>query len=80
MGLIGVIVVFGGIALYEGPRLLRDRLWRELAVFFGVWALGFVLSWLQTKDLPTRSWAEVLTPFGEYLWNGLEKLLPSWSH
>lgn len=63
--------------LYEMPRLVREKLWRELAVFLGITALGLGLSWLQTMGLPTKSWAEILGPIGEYIWDGLANVLSS---
>lgn len=63
--------------LYEMPRLVRKKSWRELAVFLGIVVLGFTLSWLQTMGLPTKSWAELVGPIGEYIWNGLASSLPS---
>ena len=77
MHLFGVLIVFAAIVVYEMPRLIRERLWRELVVFLGVVALGSGLSWLQTKGLPTRSWAEIVGPIGESIWNGLANLLSS---
>ncbi|NMB10749.1 MAG: hypothetical protein GX977_00520 [Firmicutes bacterium] len=77
MGLLGLLVVFGGIVLYEMPRLVREKLWRELAVFLGIVSIGFGLSWLQTMGLPTKSWAEIAGPMGESIWNGVANLFSS---
>jgi hypothetical protein len=72
----GIVLVFGVIVWYEAPRLFRDRLWRELVVFLGVVALGFTLSYLQSKGLPSKSWAEIVGTAGDRIWHGLEKLVP----
>ncbi|NMB44810.1 MAG: hypothetical protein GX998_00190 [Firmicutes bacterium] len=71
----GLLVAFGAIVAYEMPRLIRGRLWRELAVFLGMIALGLGLSWLQSMGLPTKSWAEIAGPLGQSVWNGFANLL-----
>lgn len=42
-----LVLAFLGMALLEVPGLLRRRLWRELAAFATLLAIGFTLSFLQ---------------------------------
>ncbi len=74
MGFVGIVLLFGGIVLYEMPRLLRSKLWRELVVFLGLVFLGFILSWLQAMGLPTRSWANIVGGMAERIGAGLGSL------
>ncbi|ATW24763.1 hypothetical protein [Candidatus Formimonas warabiya] len=50
-----LVLPFLAMAAWEVPGLLRKKLWPELAVFFMVWLLGFVLSLLLAVgvELPT---------------------------
>lgn len=43
-----LIAAFLGMVAWEVPGLVRQNLWRELAVFLLVWAVGFTLSLLLT--------------------------------
>lgn len=42
--MVKVALVFGVIAFFEVPGLIRSRLWRELAVFSFFWLAGLVLA------------------------------------
>lgn len=77
MSLVGLLFVFGGIVLYEMPRLVREGLWREVAVFLGIVVLGLVLSVLQAMELLHKSWAEIVGPIGESIWTAVASLLGS---
>ena len=63
--------------LYEMPRLVREGLWREVAVFLGIVGLGLVLSVLQAMDLLHKSWAEIVGPIGESIWIAVTSLFGS---
>ncbi|NLK07482.1 MAG: hypothetical protein GX316_02140 [Firmicutes bacterium] len=64
MGLPGVILIFSAVAWYEVPRLVKGALWRELTVFLGVTLAGAALLYLQSKNLPTVSWSQLVGAVG----------------
>lgn len=46
-----LVLVFIGIAFYEVPKLIREKLWRELWTFSILLLIGFVLSVLQIMGI-----------------------------
>jgi uncharacterized membrane protein len=50
-----LIAVFIVIGLFEVPKILKKRLWRELLVFSLLLILGFTLSALIALDVPLPS-------------------------
>ncbi len=50
-----LIAVFTVIGLFEVPKILKKRLWRELLVFSFLLILGFTLSALIALDVPLPS-------------------------
>lgn len=60
---------------YEAPRLFRDRLWRELAVFLVIVVLGSTLTYLQSKGLPTRSWGKIVMTAGDSIWKVVRRMM-----
>lgn len=42
------------IVLFDAPRLVKEKMWKELAVFFLIWSIGAVMSVaaVQGIDLP----------------------------
>ncbi|MDT3698026.1 MAG: hypothetical protein RO469_01250 [Thermincola sp.] len=46
-----LITVFTGIALFEVPRLIRKKYWRELGVFAFFLLAAFMLTMLQTLGI-----------------------------
>lgn len=56
----GVILVFAAIIAWEVPRLYREKMWRELAVFFVLVIAGIVLSFGQIFDWPLPNPTSIL--------------------
>lgn len=50
-----IIAVFTVIGLFEVPKILEKRLWRDLLVFSFSLILGFTLSVLIALDVPLPS-------------------------
>jgi hypothetical protein len=46
MNAVLIIIAFAAIAAYEVPKLLSERLYRELVVFSCILGLGFAISFL----------------------------------
>jgi Na+/H+ antiporter NhaA len=59
--IIVLILVFGGIALIEVPRLVQQQYWRELTVFSILLGIGFVLSVLIALGVPIPPIADTIT-------------------
>lgn len=47
-----LVLVFVIIILLEVPRLLKEKMWRELTVFFVLLVIGMIYSFGQFLDLP----------------------------
>nr|WP_045576672.1 hypothetical protein [Desulfosporosinus sp. I2] len=47
--------VFLGIILFEVPKLIRNKHWRELIVFSSLLSMAFILSLLQILDVKVPS-------------------------
>lgn len=52
MQIIGLSFVFFLIILYEVPRLINDKMWRELIAFSVLMLIGMTVSYAQVLDLP----------------------------
>lgn len=39
-----LLIGFAFVAIWEIPGLVRNRWWRELILFMGLWSAGFMLS------------------------------------
>jgi hypothetical protein len=50
-----LVAVFTAIGVFEIPKILEKRLWRELFVFSFLLVLGFTLSVLLALDVPVPS-------------------------
>ena len=60
-----LILIFLCIILFEVPRLVREEMWRELAVFFVLLAIGFGISLAQAMGLPIPNPTKIIeTIFG----------------
>ncbi|AHF06467.1 hypothetical protein [Desulfitobacterium metallireducens] len=46
-----LIVAFIGLILFEVPGLIRDKSWRELAVYTFLMSIAFMLSLLLTLNI-----------------------------
>lgn len=55
MQIIGLIIIFWGIVLFEVPRLIKEKMWGELMAFSGLLVFGMVLSFAAVLhiELPT---------------------------
>mgnify|MGYP000268292324 CR=1 FL=1 len=66
-----VLLVFGIIALFEVPPLVKKKMWRELAAFSAYLALGLALSLPQALGLkvpnPTKAIEALFKPVSELL-------------
>lgn len=72
--MIGLMIIMVLIALYEVPRLLRNRQHRTLVVFAFLWLLAAVYGSLLLSDIPVPKPTELIFSFfsrlGEWLWPG----------
>jgi hypothetical protein len=60
-----LILIFLCIILFEVPRLVREEMWRELAVFSVLLAIGFGISLAQAMGLPIPNPTKIIeTIFG----------------
>lgn len=52
-----LLIVFTILALWQIPALLGKRWWRDIIVFFGLWAISFILTVIVSMgiDLPPIS-------------------------
>lgn len=55
-----LILLTTGIFLFEAPRLIRKKYWRELVVFSLLLSFGFLLSLLHTLGVPLPSSAKMV--------------------
>ncbi|MBM7854536.1 hypothetical protein JOC37_000909 [Desulfohalotomaculum tongense] len=64
-------VLFGAIIAFEVPKLIKEKMWRELAVFSVMILLAVVLSFGLILDLllinPVSALEAVFTPITQYL-------------
>lgn len=64
-------LVFAGIIAFEAPRLIKNRLWREMIAFSGllvvglVYSFGLALSWPLPN--PVKLLKAVFLPVTQYL-------------
>lgn len=56
-----VILIMISIAIYQVPGLLRQKKWRELAVFALVWLVAGIYAFLAVMRYPLPSVIEMLT-------------------
>lgn len=59
----GLLIVMVLIALYEVPRLLRNRQYRTLVVFAFLWLLATVYGSLVLRDIPVPKPTELIYSF-----------------
>ncbi|MGI6066711.1 MAG: hypothetical protein ACOYI2_09515 [Bacillota bacterium] len=52
MKIIGVTILFFLIFWYEGIKLIKEKMWKELAVFVGLMLIGMSLSYAYLLDFP----------------------------
>lgn len=55
MTIASLVAVFAIIGLFEAPKILQKRLWREFGVFSFLLVFGFILSVLLALDVPVPS-------------------------
>ena len=53
MTILGLILIFTLMAALEVPRLVRDKMWREMTAFSGLLIIGMVLSFAHAQTLFT---------------------------
>lgn len=56
-----VVVVMISIAIYQVPRLLRQKQWRELLAFGMVWLIAGVYAFLAAMEFPMPTLIEIVT-------------------
>lgn len=61
MAAIGLIIIFTLIAFLETPLMIRDKLWKELTVYYFFLLGGFVLSLLMVLGVELPFIAAVIT-------------------
>ncbi len=44
MYIIGLVIAFCGIILFEAPKLIKEKMWGELMAFSGLLLFGMVIS------------------------------------
>ncbi len=70
-----ISLIFIAIIAYEAPGLIRQKMWRELAVFGVLLVIGMIYSYGQVLNLPlpnpTKGIEAVFKPVSKYL----EKIL-----
>lgn len=60
-----IVVFMAAILAYEAPIIIRERSWRELAVFLVLWASGLIIGILQLLGYPLPNptvWAIAVMP------------------
>jgi len=76
MQIIGLAIVFTGIILFEAPRLLRDKMWGELAVFFLLLSVSMVMTFAAVLNInlpnPTTFIELVFGPLSEVILSFVE--------
>lgn len=67
-----LILLLGvGIAFYEVPKLVRQKMWRELVAFSGFLLAGLALTIAQTLGLPVPNPTRAI----EFIFSPLSKLI-----
>lgn len=51
MYIIGLIIAFCGIILFEAPKLIKDKMWGELIAFSGLLLFGMVFSFAAVLNI-----------------------------
>lgn len=59
--MIWVVLVMLSIAIYQVPRLLRQKQWRELAAFGLVWLAAGIYAFMTAMELPLPTIVEIVT-------------------
>ncbi len=72
MSIFLLVVVFGGVVLFEVPGLIRQEYWRELIVFSLFLSLGFTLYLLRIMGVEFPSITKVLIELIKPLLNFIE--------
>lgn len=66
-----LLLVFAGVILIEVPGMVKNKMWRELVVFFIFLALGMALSIPQVLGVripnPTKAIEALFKPLSELL-------------
>lgn len=71
-----LILVFAVIVAIEAPGMVKNRLWKELAVFCLLLSVGIIYSVGQIYDWPLPNPTRRMEYMFEPVWKMLEKFLP----
>jgi hypothetical protein len=71
MTILGLILIFTLMAALEVPRLVRDKMWREMTAFSGLLIIGMVLSFAHVLNInlpnPTHLLYAIFRPMTEVI-------------
>lgn len=67
MNVFFLVVIFGGIVIFEVPGLIYRKYWRELVVFFIFLGFAFMISLLAVLGVPLPSPAKGIEKVIKYL-------------
>jgi len=77
MQLIGLMLIFSGIILFEVPRMWKDKMWRELITFSGLLTVGMVMSFAAVLRIdlpnPTKVIDFIFNPLSEVILSFLKQ-------
>lgn len=60
MKLAGLFIVFAGVIFFEVPRMVKDKMWRELAVFSGLMVPGMSMAVMAVMNIKTPNPTKLL--------------------
>lgn len=66
-----ILLLGAGIALYEAPKLVREKQWRELAAFSGFLLFGIALALALVLGIPVPNPTRAV----EYIFSPLSRLI-----
>lgn len=77
MHLIGLMLVFSVVILFEVPRMWKGKMWRELITFSGLLTVGMVMSFTAVLRInlpnPTDVVDFIFNPFSEVILSFLKQ-------
>lgn len=52
MVILGLIMIFGSVILFETPRLLKGKMWGELMAFSGLLGVSMIMTFAHLFKIP----------------------------
>ncbi len=74
--MIYLLAVISIIIAIEVPRLVKNKMWRELTAFFVLLTIGFIYSAGQIYDWPLPNPTAKMEYMFEPVWENIKKMLP----